>query len=197
MMPDVAGHGAGIDIGMQYDLSENLKIGAAVMDLGFIHWDKRSTENYAMDFDGKIVEITDDDYLDSLFNSAEIEKKETTTLTIGLPVRVSFGASYSINKFLPIGKELLLNVESNIYFSEPISPQKAYLAAVGAKWTIHNSLPAIMLGYCYTYGYNSNITAGLGFEYRKWDMYLTTQNIMSAFSKELETSVAFGFGLRF
>lgn len=61
--PGVSGFGFGVDFGATYQLTENISLSAAVVDLGFISWGKSGTTNGVMDgsfnFDGFDLAIGD------------------------------------------------------------------------------------------------------------------------------------------
>jgi hypothetical protein len=108
--PGVGGWGAGIDLGVTYNLQENLILSAAILDFGFISWSntlKGYNDGTPFKFNGfheftigddensnsksigdQIDDITDD--LEDMFNFYEKEGKEkrttmlATTLNIGV-----------------------------------------------------------------------------------------------------------------
>jgi hypothetical protein len=107
--------GAGIDLGIAYNITSSLMISAAVTDIGFIKWKNNisslKTEsqfsysgmnmldvyNGTMTFDSLAQE-----FVDSLMNSIIITDTKTP-FTTRLPYGVSFGASYNLTKNLSLG----------------------------------------------------------------------------------------------
>ncbi|MBG0858714.1 MAG: hypothetical protein IQL11_04365 [Bacteroidales bacterium] len=107
--------GAGIDLGVAYNVTRNLMISAAVTDLGYIKWksdistlEAESQFTYSgmnlldvhdgtMTFDSLAKE-----FADSLMNSIIVNDTKIP-FTTRLPWGFSFGASYNLTNFLSVG----------------------------------------------------------------------------------------------
>lgn len=79
----IAGYGAGIDLGANYQLMENLSFSAAILDLGFISWSKSSSQ---VAESNKNISIDKNNYGDTpdildldLFGLQKQENKSRTT----------------------------------------------------------------------------------------------------------------------
>lgn len=97
--PGISGFGLGVDLGATYQLTENITLSAAVLDLGFISWNKGGNTNGAVngtfDFDGFDLAIGDNvenqapgmadqfdetkDQIEDLFHFSQTESSGRTT----------------------------------------------------------------------------------------------------------------------
>jgi hypothetical protein len=194
--PTPAGAGMSVDFGLQYDYSKKLRFGISFTDIGYIHWNSESARSYSMNVDGKIVEISDTDYIDSLFKAMDFVDEPTDAFTTSLTPRLTLGASYHIERPV-LFREIVVSAETNIYVQEPYSPEHSNIFALGAKLKILPFLPTIMAGYGFTYAEESNISAGIGFESKHFDIYASAQNTVTLFSNQIEGSVAAGMRFKF
>ncbi len=196
MFPTPAGSGMSADFGLMYDYSKNLKFGASFTDIGYLRWNSESAYSYKMDADGKIIEISDTDYIDSLFQAMDFVDEPTKAFSTPLTPRLTIGATYYIeqNKYFD---NLTLSAETNIYVQEPYSPEHSNIISLGAKLNILPYLPTIMAGYGYTYSGDSNVSAGIGFESKHFDIYASAQNTLTLFSNQMEGSIAAGLRFKF
>lgn len=111
----LAGMGAGVDLGVTYQLMENLRVSAAVLDLGFISWSKNSTisakkewtksyyfkgfESDSGSASGQLDDIADD--LGGMFQMGETAPKSRTK---SLSTTINVGGEYSfLNNLLSAG----------------------------------------------------------------------------------------------
>jgi len=144
--------GLGLDIGAEFRFSDNLKISAAITDLGYIKWKKdisnleaESQFNFSgydlqdvydekMTFDSLSKEL-----IDSLKNSFILTDTKTPFTTY-LPFGVSVGGSYNLTKNLSLGllsytritgKQVreALTVSANLNFGNLFSTSIAYTMA--------------------------------------------------------------------
>lgn len=116
--PFTGNHGFAGDLGVQYEMSDRIKLSASVIDLGFINWTDRSKIYEAsgtVSFEGlDVAEILRQDsfdiegLLDSLQSGVEIAESEGTFRT-GLPTRIYIGGTFSPLKSLRLG---------GVYYSE-------------------------------------------------------------------------------
>ena len=117
----LAGWGLGIDFGASYEFNKHLTVSAAVLDLGFLKWDKGKTRMGTVDQsenttinDDNYYEVIDGDFLSlERFNFKEqqnVDYKSKTSLSSTvilaaeyaiLNKKVSFGAMYSAHMVEP------------------------------------------------------------------------------------------------
>lgn len=110
--PFTGNHGIAGDFGVQYEMSERVKLSASVIDLGFINWtDQAKTYEVSgtISFDGlDVAEILKEDsfnidvFLDSLQSEVGITESVETFRT-GLPTRIYIGGTFTPIKGLRLG----------------------------------------------------------------------------------------------
>lgn len=103
--------GWGLDLGAFYDLNKDLKVGASVIDWGWISWNNQ-TYNYTSNensvvYSGVNLDQMDNDslrqeYLDSLVN-ATLPVASDKSFETALPLKVFLTASYKIHKKIRVG----------------------------------------------------------------------------------------------
>ncbi len=112
------GLGAGIDFGAEYKLNENLRLSAAVTDLGFIRWYKNVRNvNYSADytFDG-VAGITSDmslSTIEQIYNRLVTGNNLVDSITNAVQSAGQFTASRNAYT-TPVSTNLNLGVEYNI-----------------------------------------------------------------------------------
>lgn len=103
-----AGMGFGIDLGAEYQLLDNLKLSAAVLDLGFINWKAEHTvcgssaANYT--FTGFNTSGELEDFAEDFGELTRFKKEESTSRTTYLRPTLNIGAEYSLcNELVTVG----------------------------------------------------------------------------------------------
>ena len=173
--------GFGLDLGISYNLTDDLNLSASVSDLGFINWSNNlrslSTDNFEFSFDGIDVFSTNDstslsDLLsntqDEILDSVNPVEDSLTNYTTRLHPRVMLGGNYSISEKLNLG--LLLH-------GQFYGPATKYGASVSARYQIFNSLSA-MANYTVTDKTFNNVGHGLMFDAGPVQVYAMTDNIL-------------------
>jgi hypothetical protein len=104
----VAGYGLGLDLGATYEVMENLKVTAALTDLGFIKWNKDHVQEVTIGVDDSFNLNMGDDT--DLFKFAEkvtsnevvsydmlkMQEKDGESYTTSLYTTVSVGGQYTL-----------------------------------------------------------------------------------------------------
>ena len=99
----ISGYGAGIDLGATYQVMKNLNVSAAILDLGFISWDKSNSQVAESD---RNATINKDNYSDDVldFNLFGLKKKENKSRTTSLSPTMVIGGEYGLlNNKLGLG----------------------------------------------------------------------------------------------
>ncbi|NDW11807.1 hypothetical protein D0T50_02750 [Bacteroides sp. 214] len=175
----IGGYGAGFDLGASYQVTECLNLSAAILDLGFIAWNKscsqvaESNKNTTINKDN--VGGFSDDVLD--FELYGLQKKENKARTTSLLPTMVVGGEYGLMKN-KIGLGLLsttrfgqLKTYSELTFSANFRPNSSINATVsysmlqgGETFGIAFKLGPVVLGTDYMYfGNNSkHVNAFIG-----------------------------------
>lgn len=99
----ISGYGAGIDLGATYQVMKNLNVSAAILDLGFISWDKSNSQVAESD---RNATVNKDNYSDDVldFNLFGLKKKENKSRTTSLSPTMVIGGEYGLlNNKLGLG----------------------------------------------------------------------------------------------
>ena len=99
----ISGYGAGIDLGATYQVMKNLNVSAAILDLGFISWDKSNSQVAESE---RNATINKDNYSDDVldFNLFGLKKKENKSRTTSLSPTMVIGGEYGLlNNKLGLG----------------------------------------------------------------------------------------------
>ena len=135
--------GAGIDLGLTYDVNNRLTLGASIIDFGFINW-TNNVNNYSINnadvrTNGFSKEQIDngqklDAYLDSLFNLLK-PNVSANSFTTFMPWRFYITANYKFNRRNTIG------------------------AVIQGRYLLGSILPAYTLSYARKIGDGFHLTA--------------------------------------
>lgn len=187
--------GFGIDLGLEYDISNRMRAQASISDLGFIRWNNNSRE-YSINkvdvmFGGFTYEQLDNDsllnaYVDSLLNlvTPQVSSK---TFTTGLPFRVAAGFTYQFNK---------RNVFNFMF--QGLKVDKKFLTAYTFNYTKRLG-SSFDLAANYSIINNTFNNVGVGFTalLGPCQIYMIHDNVMAYIMPETMQYVAFRFGLNF
>jgi hypothetical protein len=171
--------GAGMDLGLTYDISKELQLSAAVTDIGFIRWRKRVT-NVGIANSVQITGVNVSDVLrgeqsfsdalgqvlDTLQNSVSFISG-TDPFSTFLPIRLNLGGSYMIRPDLSIG---LLS------HSRFIGGRLRQSVTLSGNYYIHDKLSA-SLGYTIANNRFDNIGAGLAYRAGVFQFYAASDRI--------------------
>ncbi len=195
-LPDPVGKGTGFDIGVSGELIDGIRIGASVVDIGKITWDKNINEtvgNGAFDINAPTSDIAD-----TLENAFEGKTHHGSSFTTSLPTVMRIGASFESKKvaflkFLP--GRLLFAVEYAQGFNEEFGNTKKARFSIGTEYRIIPFLPlrtGIMLGG----GDHVRWAFGTGLDFRYIALELSTDNFGMLFTPKSFNVFSVGFGLK-
>jgi hypothetical protein len=171
--------GAGLDLGLTYDVSREIRLSAAVTDIGFIRW-RESLSNVEINQSYQIngVNVSNvlsgnesfsdalGQVLDSLQNSVSLSTN-TDPFNTFLPMRLNLGGSYMIRPDLSIG------LLSHTRFTGGRIHQSVTLSA---NYYIQNKLSA-SLGYTIANNRFDNIGAGVAYRIGFFQFYAASDRI--------------------
>jgi len=186
--------GFSVDFGADFKVSERVSLNFSVLDLGFINWKSElsSYENStdSIEFTGIYADInTTEDlfqtYVDSLAELIEINEFEQEFKT-QLPTRVFAGLEYySLDK-----TNRLSFVFSGTFLKNYFSPA----FSVGYDKTVSKHF-TFKVNYTYLKYAPLNLGAGLVFNFKPFQFYFLTDNILSAFYWSGQKYINFRFGI--
>jgi len=189
--------GAGIDLGLTYDVNNRLTFGASIIDFGFINWTNNVT-NYSINnadvrTNGLNKEQIDngqkrDDYLDSLFNLLKPQVSENSFTTF-MPWRFYITANYKFNRRNTIGA-----VIQGRYLLGSILPAYTLSYARKIKDEFHLTANYSIIGNSYT-----NVGLGWSLKMGPVQWYLIQDNVLAYFIPDQFQfmSLRLGFNLVF
>jgi hypothetical protein len=177
--------GFGIDIGATYDVSERIKVSAAVTDFGYINW-KRDVNNFVASnqfvFNGlDLSEVIDgtksfdevgNEMLDSLKNAFRVSDTNNSFKTF-IPLGFTVGASYNLTPSLSAG---LLS------YTRFIGKQVKEALSISANANIGTSFSASLSYTAVNQSYD-NIGAGIAFRTGFFQFYMLTDMIPFSWNK--------------
>lgn len=184
-MLDTRNLGLGIDIGAEYEISEKLKVSAAVTDLGYIKWTRDLTNLRAQSqfefsgidlldvYEGEItMEEYGEDLLDSLKNSFTVTQaaKEFSTR---LPVGITFGGSYNLSKNFSLGV---------VSYTRLIGAQVREALTLSTNINLGNALSTTFAYTAANHRYD-NLGAGLAFRLGCFQLYFIADRIPVTWNK--------------
>ena len=199
------GTGFGFDIGTTIEIKQNLKIGLAVNDIGYIKWTKNVYEGW----NGGVWRIDTpgiDNY--NIFEEGQLintdngpPPHDTTLLGISelkldLPMHFRGGASYTFNKYIEAGIDTYIPLGDKVpgVFEAPVF--SIGVRANPANWV------QLSLGVVNGGEFGTNIPFGITFypinnDKTTWEVGIATRDMLTLFKQTNPTvSYAFGF-LRF
>ncbi len=191
-----AGFGAGVDLGFYAVLRSNLRVGAALTDVGFISWN-RHVAKHTIESDLYIDDIFNEDQLDSLIEFTDVSTDEISSYDTPLPTCLRLGASYDLaDSFSGIPGSLIAAVDYNQGLNN--SPSNALIPrfSLGAKWIPGCYYPSVSAGLTYDRIGHVRTGLGLGYDYKFIKFYVSTFDCLSLLSPNTFTpqaSVAFNF----
>jgi hypothetical protein len=189
--------GAGIDLGLTYDVNNRLTLGASIIDFGFINW-TNNVSNYSINnadvrTNGFNKEQLDngqklDAYLDSLFNLLK-PNVSANSFTTFMPWRFYITANYKFNRRNTIGA-----VIQGRYLLGSILPAYTFSYARKIGDGFHLTANYSIIGNSYT-----NIGLGWSLKMGSVQWYLIQDNILAYFKPDQFQfmSLRLGFNLVF
>ena len=191
-------NGFAIDLGATYQLDENIKLSASLIDLGYISWkdDLKSNrlpegvEFLGSDLD-RLLEVRkkySDGYFDFVSDSLKnkydvVEGKDK--YTTWLHGKLYINGSYDYNRFLTFGSTLAGTAVSGEIHT-----------AISLYTTLHlGRCFHLNTNYSYQNGSFANWGAGFVFTPGPFQLYVATDNILPSMKPEIARAVDLRFGL--
>jgi len=177
--------GFALDMGATYELNDKIELSAALLDLGFISWQKDVTKLVAkshFDFSGlsmvdvlkgdKTFKEVGDEMTDSLKNAFSVSSTNSGFST-WLPASLTLGGSYKLTKDITMGV---------VSYSRFIGRQVREAVTVSANANF-GSLFSATLGYTMSNHRADNIGAGIAFRGGITQFYIMTDRIPVSWTK--------------
>lgn len=186
--------GFSVDFGADFKVSERVKINFSVLDLGFINWNsglktyENSSENIT--FSGIYLDINSTEdlinaYGDSLTELIDIKEYEQSFQTT-LPTRIFAGFEYyGLDK-----TNRLSFLFSGTFLKNNFSPA----FSVGYDKTVSKNF-SVKVNYSYLKYAPLNVGAGLVFNFKPFQFYFLTDNLLSTFYWNGQKYINFRFGI--
>ncbi|PWH84894.1 DUF5723 family protein [Brumimicrobium oceani] len=188
--------GLALDLGVNYQLTDKIKISASLLDLGFITWKTENATYEVEEFNYRFEGIyfnqlfTDSagavfEQLQDTINDVFVQKESNAAYNTGLATRFYLGGSYAVTKNFKIGATLYNEIIKSNYRAAAIvsgSVQlKQWLSA-----TVNYSQYARSLG---------SIGAGVSLRGGPVQFFLSSDNILGFIDPESTKNVHFNFGI--
>jgi hypothetical protein len=194
-------HGFGVDIGLKYQINEQIDVSASVLDLGFIRWKSRTlslvSQEPGEEFEfkgyklGEFMSLFEDfesmgnTLLDSISNYFEFDTISNVIYNSRLPVRINAGGTYTLNDQHHFN--LLLNgISWNHHLSPALSVSYYY-----------NPKPfvGILLSYNLYNRQYTNFGIGLSINGGPIHLYCVTDNLPGLISIKSTNNASIQFGI--
>ncbi len=189
------GRGNGFDVGLSLKIGEGLTFGASVVDMGKMTYTANVLQinDFTLDtiaFSG--LTSTDPIQLisDILGDPELIAYSGIQSFTVNLPTKLRLGGSVKISDMLNVGVDAVfpMNDVAGAYTSPVIG--------LGGEFTVLKVIK-LSTGLSAGGGYSYNIPAGIGFDFKIWEIGFATRDILTWFGESSPT-VSFAAGvLRF
>lgn len=175
---DIAKNGGwAVDFGATYQLTPKLQLGLSVLDLGYIKWGNNARE-YRVDQAEFTLESLEDSneeaVIDSLQKHFMPKDKDIASFRTKLPMRTFLTASYEIARNF---------AATGIFFTH----LQDGLLVPGFTAALHKDFGRRLgtsISYTATNGSYNNLGAGLSFRLSPFQLYVVTDNILSAINYE-------------
>lgn len=187
--PTPAGSGIGLDFGLTAKINDVITLGLALTDAGSLSWNKNAAEyNYRNHID--FTDPSNKDKMDAIGDSSkDYEGRYVSSFSTSLPMALSFGAAYQLDKapfvsYFP--GSMLLVLEYHQGFNELPGNTTKPRFGFGFEWKPCNGIPFIRSGVSVGGRENFNWTVGLGFNGGIFDAALATRDLNYFFSNDVK-----------
>jgi hypothetical protein len=197
--PAPAGTGVGFDLGVTGELTDYIRVGLSVTDIGSIEWTRNVKEAYARG------NVHLDDPLssaqrDSLEDLVKGDTREGSAFSTPLPTTLRMGAAVELHKmkfFKPfMFGELLVECDYSQGFYDIGSTTKVGRLSLGLEYKPWNFLP-IRTGVSFGGADHFSYALGLGFHFGVFDLDLASENIGWIFAPRSLSYASAALGMRF
>ncbi|MBC8043637.1 MAG: hypothetical protein IAF08_09370 [Rhizobacter sp.] len=195
-----AGTGFGADVGISGEFDKGIAFGAALCDLGAVHYTADATikeRNGLITFTGFNDLLTDGKVqaqLDSLRGLIE-ESSRKESFTVGLPARFRFGVAVRFDEWLEQSVPVAVSLDYVQGFNEVYGNSLAPLVGVGFESRHWPGVPLRTgLRFGGAQGFGWSLGVGLDTPYFAADF--STRNVESIFRGQSATAISFGLSMR-
>lgn len=189
-MPEAAGSGFGIDLGISGEFKFGMKFGASINDIGSISWNK-NVETHTISKSFKLNDLLNKSELDSVIDGIKDSTIKGGTLKSDLPTVLRVGILMPIDSLFEVPGEMNLLVDMNIGMSDFGNNSKRSRLSMGIDWSIHPDVPRIMAGFSTDQTEKWRMSFGLGYNSKLIDFYIATFDLLSAIKPSNNASIAF------
>lgn len=198
--PAPAGTGFGVDLGVNAEVNEFLRVGIAVTDIGAVSWDK-DIEVATVDSTITIDNATVDTQRKSIENAFHGTHGPGDPFSTSLPTTLRIGGSVELHR-LPWVKRILFGemtvaADMAVGFKDVPGTSTSPRFALGVEYRPLAFLP-IRMGGSLGGETHSNFSLGFGLRLGGFDFDLATENVGWIFNRDnlQAASVALGFKIR-
>lgn len=192
--PKAAGSGTGFDIGIATVLSEKVKVGLAITDIGSMTWDK-GTAQFVSSGNFKIDDILDSKQTDTLKHAFIGEAMPIGSFTSKLPTALRLGVSYQFYGSQD-SSGYLLSLDYNQGLNEEPGNTLTPRVSLGGEWNPGRWWPYLRGGFSFggLVGFTWAIGGGVGLGPAKLDIAIT--DFQNAIAPNSAKRLAFYFSSR-
>ncbi|MCX8057413.1 MAG: DUF5723 family protein [Ignavibacteria bacterium] len=192
--PEPAGTGTGFDIGLNAELSNNMKVALAIVNIGSITWDNnqaiiKGSGNF--EFEG----YTSKEQIDSLTNKfKKVTSDLKSSFTTSLPTTLRLGVSYQLDEAPFIRRfpgKMLVSFDYNQGFNNEIGNSTKPRFSIGFNWKPGNYIPNIRTGFSLGGKLGFRWGFGIGFLAGPIEMNFATSNFESILSPNTANKLNF------
>ena len=202
----IAGMGLGFDIGAEYKITDDIKVSAALLDVGFISWknDVQATNNSkSFTFNGfhdtsvtsdgnNTIDDQSDDYSDQISDFANLQDKgDKGSKKTGIGATMNVGCEYVLPVYRPLSVGLLCSSRFNGDYSWTEGRLSANIAPL--KW-INGGINLAVGTYGTSFGWIINIHPSTV------NLFVGMDHVVAKCSKELiplNSNASLSMGLSF
>ena len=199
--PAPAGTGFGFDLGVAGNLTDYLRVGIAMTDIGSIHW-TRNTEEVSSDSTIVVSDPLDPDQTDGIRDAVSGKSQPGPDFTTPLPTMLRVGMVVDLKKvafFEPfvIG-EMMVAADYNQGLADAAGSPREPRVSLGMEWTPLPFLP-LRAGVSFGGPDHYNWALGFGFHLGVFDIDLASENVSWLFATKGTSvgSAAVGMRLNF
>jgi hypothetical protein len=198
--------GFAIDLGVQYQINEKWSVGAAVSDLGFIHWETYPTNYESHTADGGRYYRDGQFYFSGVDVAQLVDNKEymdefVDSLASYFPTNQTKLTSYNSATYAKVVLEGRYQIHRNHAFSAMFRGDiinRFFIPSLTVAW---DGMIANFLNLCVNYTIMphsyANVGVGIGFAFNGFQMYLATDNVLAAFDVVNSRQVGLQAGIVF
>jgi hypothetical protein len=198
--PAPAGTGWGLDFGVASDITDYLRAGLSVTDIGSVEW-TRNLEQAVASSAVTIDNPMDESQRDSLENAVKGDRMACNGFITSLPTTFRVGAAVSLNK-LPGMKRILFGewmfaCDYNLGLVEGAGAARVGRFSMGLEFKPWGFLP-LRTGVSFLGSEHYNLALGFGFHFGVFDMDFASEHLNFLLSEEslAHGSVAMGMRIR-